>query len=57
MSISFNMGKSLIIVSSPKKNSTSHYICGLYEKFSKRKCEIIDLYDKKNKLEFLDFTR
>ena len=50
------MGKSLIIISSPKKNSTSHYICGLYEKFSKRKCEIIDLYDKKNKLEFLDFT-
>ena len=51
------MEKALIIISNPKKDSTTHSICDLYEKFSKKKCEIIDLYDKKNKLDFLDFRK
>ena len=51
------MEKSLIITSNPKKSSITSSICDLYIKFSKRNCETINLYDKKNKLDFLDFTR
>ena len=48
--------KSLIITANPKKNSSTNEISNLYKKFSNKICYEIDLYDKKNKLEFLDFS-